>query len=579
MPRPAAAPAPATPAPTIGALLSEAMSLLERFDRADLAKAVTGRILAVDPDNAAALIVGGLCDNKLGNFEAAQAAFEAAIALVPGDPTPRRLTANLLTELGRATEAVAELEAARTLFPADADIAGALGAAYVECGQPELAAAAYRAAAEADPAATGPRKSLVLLDMATGAFDEAIGSYRELLALDGQDPAAHLVHAGRFVGVADWCAGAGAQYRIVAPAGPDLIYPPAYAGEERPAPLPVIRPETYVAVIPDATVVGGESFVLASDGQILWDIAVRPDARRFDLAERVTRYAQGGVALIDAAAGSAEPIEAAIALSGVSSFNYFHWLMEFLARFANLEAAASDIDLTGLPLLVDRAVTAVPQLMAALVAVAGPDRAIITIEAGTARRVNRLILPSQLSWMPNNLRDGEDLALTDYYVSAAAIRFLRSRLAAHRVGLDGPGHRRIFLAKPTGPGTNNRLLNGPELEAGLAELGIESVRPELLGLEQQIQLFAGAELVVAESGAALTNLLFCPAGARVVVLVAERWNAAWYSQLGGVLSLDMSFVTGTVVGQHPKMYQSGFTIDRRDLRRALDWIAEPESSR
>jgi capsular polysaccharide biosynthesis protein len=574
--RPTPIPAPAPPVISTRALLAEAVQLLERFDRPDLAAELAGRILVAEPDNAAALLVAGLSAHMLGDPDTAAVRFEAAIEVMPSDPTPRRLRANLLSERGHATDAAEELQSARELFPTDPDIAAALGAAYVECGQVELALDAYRAAATLDPAATGPRKSLVLLDMASGALAEATTTYRELLALDGQDPASHLVQAGRFTTVADWCAAhidAGAHYRTVLPPCPDVIYPPAYVGEPRPDPIPLTRPETYVAQIPEATVVGGESFVLAPDGAIVWDIAVTPDSARFDLAERVTRYAQGGVALIDATSATSPRIEAAIDLAGVSSFNYFHWLVEFLARFANLEAAP-ELDTAQLPLLVDRAVTAVPQLMAALAAIAGPDRSIIALDPGTAYRVGRLVLPSQLSWMPNNLRDGEDLEIADFYVSAAAIDFLRGRLAPGGTKAAGPGHRRVYLLKSVG---SRRLLNGAELEAVLPEFGVEVVHPERLDFEEQIRLFADAKLVIAESGAALTNLLFCPPRARVVVLVAERWNAGPYSQIAGVLGQEMVFVTGMLRERHYKTYQSGFSIDPADLRRALAVVAPPEA--
>jgi capsular polysaccharide biosynthesis protein/Flp pilus assembly protein TadD len=561
---------PGRPAPLratqVQALLAESIRLLDRLDRPDLALDAVRPILAQYPGNAAALVVAGLCANRLGDMEAAASFFERATELMPADPTPRRLKANLLTQSGRAAEAVAELQAAVALFPADADSRAALGAAYLEADQPDLAAAAYRAAAELDPADTGSRKNLILLDMAAGQLDEAAASYRALLDIDGQDSAGHLVATGRFVSVADWCADADAPYTVVAQACPDAIYPPAYAGEARPEPVAVTRPETYVAQISDATVVGGESFVIAPDGQFVWDIAVRPDSWRFDLTERVTRYADGGVALIDAVAASEEPIEAAIDLAGVSSFNYYHWLVEFVSRMANIEAVESELHLAGMPLLVDRAVTDVPQLMAALRTLVGSEREVIALEAGVARRVRRLILPSQLSWMPNNLRDGEELAMTDYYVSAEAIRYLRRRLAPASVSLGRPGHRRIFLARAGG----KRHLNGADLGPVLTEFGIESVRPESLSFEEQIRLFADAELVVAETGAALTNLLFCPPGAGVVVMVGARsWNAAWYSQFAGVLGQTMCFVTGTPASAHVKVYQSGFTIDPEDLRAAL----------
>ena len=52
----------------------------------------------------------------------------------------------------------------------------------------------------------------------------------------------------------------------------------------------------------------------------------------------------------------------------------------------------------------------------------------------------------------------------------------------------------------------------------LLELGFSVVHPQALGFKEQVALFAQASHIVAPSGAALTNMLFAPAGALVVTL-------------------------------------------------------------
>jgi len=58
----------------------------------------------------------------------------------------------------------------------------------------------------------------------------------------------------------------------------------------------------------------------------------------------------------------------------------------------------------------------------------------------------------------------------------------------------------------------------------LAGYGFESVSPETLTIAEQISLFAGAEVVCALHGSALTNIAFCPPGTLVVELQAEGFN-------------------------------------------------------
>jgi hypothetical protein len=64
-----------------------------------------------------------------------------------------------------------------------------------------------------------------------------------------------------------------------------------------------------------------------------------------------------------------------------------------------------------------------------------------------------------------------------------------------------------------------------------------------------------------------------------VVVMDARWNAAWYSQFGGVLGHEMTFVTGTMATLHEKEYQSSFTVDPASLRRVLEGHASSERVR
>ncbi len=553
----------------IPGMLDEAASFLDRFDRPDLALVIVETILGVDPDNASATVIAGLCAHRLGDLDIARSMFDRATALAPDDPEPRRLRAAISLELGLASDAVEELNRSLVAAGDNPSTYAALGDAYAAMGKDGQAVDAYRSAIALGPRDTASRKKRILLELKAGRLREASAHYQDLLALDSQNPAEHLVAAGRFLSVADWCREHGAPYTPVAPAMSEVIYPPRYIGQEALPPVPVTTAATYVAEIQDVAVIGGETMLVAETGEVIWDLAAGPGAERFDLAERVARYAAGGVALVDAQASAEGPIEAGIAMTGVSSHNYFHWLVEFLPRFATLEAASAGTDIAHLPLLVDRAVLAVPQLVDALRAVAGSDREIIGLDAAVARRVERLVVAGQSSWMPNNLRDGESLTLADYHVPKESISFLRRRLPPAGLDLNGPGHRRLYLAKRSGP---RRLSNGADLHPVLAEFGIETVWPEVLSLADQIRLFADAELVVSESGAALTNLIFCPPSTRIVVLMGDRWEAAPYSQIAGVLGQSMAFVTGTLQERQAKVYQSRFALDPRDLARALSAV-------
>ena len=59
-----------------------------------------------------------------------------------------------------------------------------------------------------------------------------------------------------------------------------------------------------------------------------------------------------------------------------------------------------------------------------------------------------------------------------------------------------------------GPNKSRRLQNAEELQTALEKLGFVTVNPEFMSIEDQINLFENVEMMIAEGGAALTNLIF-----------------------------------------------------------------------
>jgi capsular polysaccharide biosynthesis protein len=194
----------------------------------------------------------------------------------------------------------------------------------------------------------------------------------------------------------------------------------------------------------------------------------------------------------------------AMATRGGSN-NYYHFLLDVLPRFAVFaetmpgrtvdalyvpHAAAwqrTFLDLAGLG---DHPVIA-----------AGPDRAV---------RARRLIAPS----IPN---------LTEA-APPSSVDWLRARLPSRpHEGLP----RRIYVSRGQVP-HSRRLVREAETMHLLEPRGFVTVDPARLSPQEQIDLFAGAEAVVAPHGAALTNLLFLSPGARVLELFAPSYVNSCY---------------------------------------------------
>jgi hypothetical protein len=93
--------------------------------------------------------------------------------------------------------------------------------------------------------------------------------------------------------------------------------------------------------------------------------------------------------------------------------------------------------------------------------------------------------------------------------------------------LTGATSKSPYLFIERDPALFRPLQNSAELKLRLQDLGFEIVRPESVDLVKQIELFKNAHIVVAESGAGLTNIIMMQSGSYVVEISGGNNNLLW----------------------------------------------------
>jgi len=216
----------------------------------------------------------------------------------------------------------------------------------------------------------------------------------------------------------------------------------------------------------------------------------------------------------------------AIALSSIEPSNYGSFIFRVLPKLI----AIARYNLKDMPILVYVG----PSSFIALLEFMGvnPSR-IIRHNTRVVTHVERLIYPSMRN--PSAFLD---------YESRMMFRSLRSQV----VKRDAPA-RRIYISRLS-HGINNaratrKMLNEEQLICHLKNLGIEIIEPETLSMEQQIQAFAAAELVIGPSGGAMFNTVFCRPGTKVIDIESEpHWI---YAHAGLFASCELRY--GIFVGE------------------------------
>ncbi len=295
-------------------------------------------------------------------------------------------------------------------------------------------------------------------------------------------------------------------------------------------------PRPYVAVLEEAIIFGGENLVIVEENTILNDELADFNSRDFGKkVSRIREVDQTSVILTDYAEPSIH-IEQGIVISCGHDANYFHWLVECLPKLLLIDSLEEFKDI---PLIIPKDLH--NNLMAALERVNLHNRPILFLEMGTPCSVERLIIPSTLSRIVDRYQ-GSPVFNQDIVLSHKWLTRISEQLKGHVNNQEKPW-RKLFLTRRKG---FRALGNRDELELMLLEQGFEIVELEGASLALQIELFSQASIVIAPTGAALTNMLFCRPGTKVLIFMSNHGTTNFYfwSNLGAVNNLDVTVIVG-----------------------------------
>ncbi len=134
--------------------------------------------------------------------------------------------------------------------------------------------------------------------------------------------------------------------------------------------------------------------------------------------------------------------------------------------------------------------------------------------------------------------------------------------------------RRIYVAREARLG--RELANEEQVIAVCRQLGFEVVRPEQHSLREQAALFQSAECVVGIKGAALTNAVFCPSGARLFVLSPADWPDPFFWDLAAQRGMDYGEMFGPIMDDNQRQSMHRFAINIERFKQNLATFCQPE---
>ena len=241
----------------------------------------------------------------------------------------------------------------------------------------------------------------------------------------------------------------------------------------------------------------------------------------------------------------------AVALIGPAHETYGHWLVDFLPRLWVLHQAGHDLAALRFIVPVDMA----PFGFALLRLCGVDDRQLILYD-----HWRELLLAERLL-LPTTLRLGDRLAPC----FGEATRFWMRRAGHEPTATAQAGGGALYLSRAGG---QRNLVNRKEIEAIAAAHGFAILQPEKLPLNEQITLFASAEVIAGEYGSALHNAIFAGAGAAVCALRGTaRHPSLVQSGLATAMNQEVGYVFGGTEGREA---DQGFYVEERYFALALE---------
>ncbi len=160
------------------------------------------------------------------------------------------------------------------------------------------------------------------------------------------------------------------------------------------------------------------------------------------------------------------------------------------------------------------------------------------------------------------------------YFSKLSLEFLKSR-GPDLPRNNGSQGRKIYILRKNQ--SLKVLLNEQALVERLTEEGFEVIAPETLSIEDQANLFAGADVIVGFNGGAFANAVHCRQGTKIIPLFYDGEPGGYYFYMFHLLGLPYCSVACRVSPQAsvPRQEWEG-EVDPEDVISAIDFLNRDE---
>jgi len=295
---------------------------------------------------------------------------------------------------------------------------------------------------------------------------------------------------------------------IIAPR-PVEMSEPEFFDEESGTPIDGVTRSVFFSVLPDVIVASKSNLIVVDEGVLMdyQDDELERYPVWFDLDPLVLAADGTSLTVLEHdESGRQTPLDEALSLVGMYTYNYAHWIVEKLFKVL---VCLDRPGFRSVPIIVDEQMQ--PAHLEMLRQFCGAEHPIVVLPPGASVRVERLWTISSVIYWPGCELPGTPIEqLADTSALAELLQRVESALRAFDTD---QRDLRIFLTRK-----DDRLANRAEVEQWFEELGWAVVDAADLTFAEQMRLIRNASTVVAIGGAAVYGLVFARPGLRIGLL-------------------------------------------------------------
>jgi hypothetical protein len=334
-------------------------------------------------------------------------------------------------------------------------------------------------------------------------------------------------------------------------------------------------PKPYIAELQQVGIIGGTRLLLPDAEHVLSDeIATFCNSPGWTVRPHKYEMHEDGSITLAMARRYPSQINRGAHLMHEYAANYFHTVVELLPRLIAADDAGLD---PSLPLLIQQGLH--PNLLQLLDVVNHHRREVITLDNDRLYTVDELHFISDVASLQDiyeRKRKPEETVLHAGLTRRVADRVI----AVFAPGAPPKQSRRLYIRRG---GRYRGLTNEQAVEEMLVQRGFEIVLLDGLSVAAQVHLFRQAKVVVAPTGAAVTNILWCQPGTPVLVLSAEHEGMApeIWSQLGAISGCDVGSLSCKRAFDRDDKFciHDNYAVDLEQLSEAVTLLESEEVGR